>query len=261
MNDSPLSPATAARARLDEELETVARLSAAAPVAMQRLRPKDAATLIVLDTSAGEPKVLMGRRNARVKFMPNKFVFPGGRVEVQDRSVPVAGILEAHVEARLMAGSPGITASRCRSLALAAIRETFEETGIMLGTKDHGPPPANLPGTWATFAEHGVMPNLDGLRFVARAITPPNRSRRFDTRFFAVNAREIAHRIDRELLPDDELTELRWIPLSEAKTIDVPGITLVILEEVIAKLGNGLDGKHPVPFYRYKGRTFIREEI
>ena len=257
-----MSSTAIARAKLEDELETVARLSAAQPAgALSRLRPKDAATLIVLDTTGREPKVLMGRRNARVKFMPNKFVFPGGRVEPQDRSVPVAGILEAHVEEKLMAGSPLITASRCRALALAAIRETYEETGIMLGTKEHGVPTRALPGTWADFVAHGVMPNLEVLRFVARAITPPNRSRRFDTRFFAVDASEIGHRVEKTLTPEDELTELRWFPLSEARSIDVPGITLVILEELAQKISQGLDGKHPVPFYRYRGRTFIRDEV
>ena len=177
----------------------------------------------------------------------------------------VAGILEADVEARLMAGSPGTTASRCRALALAAIRETFEETGVMLGTREHGSPTdasgARSDGTWAQFAEHGVMPSLEGLRYVARAITPPNRARRFDTRFFAVDAREIAHTVKRKLLPDDELTELRWVSLPAARELDVPGITLVILDELSVRLRLGLDGRHPVPFFRMKGRTFTREEI
>ena len=66
------------------------------------LRPKDAATIILIDRSGAEPKVLMGRRHHGHKFMPGKFVFPGGRVEFEDRDVPVASALDPHVEAFLM---------------------------------------------------------------------------------------------------------------------------------------------------------------
>src|SRR5260370_34465881 len=66
------------------------------------LRPQDAATIILIDRSSAESKVLMGRRHHGHKFMPGKFVFPGGRVEAHDRYVPVAGELDPSVESRLM---------------------------------------------------------------------------------------------------------------------------------------------------------------
>ena len=54
------------------------------------VRPKDAATLILVDRSGPAPKVLLGKRHARHKFMPGRYVFPGGRVDPDDRLMPVA---------------------------------------------------------------------------------------------------------------------------------------------------------------------------
>ena len=104
------------------------------------LRPKDAATIILIDRSSAEPKVLMGRRHHGHKFMPSKFVFPGGRVDVSDRYVPVVGELDPRVEARLMQRLRRPSRIRARVLAVAAIREAFEETGILLGTRVATPP-------------------------------------------------------------------------------------------------------------------------
>lgn len=250
-----------ARERLEAEFRAVAQRIAKDGAPTRSLRPVDAATLILIDHAGSEAKVLMGRRNAAVKFMPNKFVFPGGRLDPADRSMPVAGILEAHVERRLTAGSPGITPARARALALTAIRETYEETGIFIGTKEHGAPEAVPAGSWQAFLDHGVLPDLEGFRFVARAVTPPGRSRRFDTRFFVVDARHIGHRIEKPLQADDELTEIGWIPLSTAQTLDVPGITHVILDELALKLKAGIDRDDPVPFYRQRHGAFIREEV
>ncbi len=98
------------------------------------IRPKDAATLILLDRSGPKPRVLLGRRHANHKFMPGKFVFPGGRIEAGDRQMNVMGTLDEHCERRLMARTQRPSAMRARALALAAIRETFEETGLLLGS-------------------------------------------------------------------------------------------------------------------------------
>src|SRR4030088_588500 len=98
-------------------------------------RPKDAATLILVDRSGSTPKVLLGKRHARHKFMPGKFVFPGGRVEPADKLMPVAGPLDPHAEAQLMKRLKRASAARARALALAAIRETFEETGLLFGVR------------------------------------------------------------------------------------------------------------------------------
>ena len=96
-------------------------------------RPKDAATLILVDRAGSIPKVLVGRRHDNVVFMPGKFVFPGGRVDKTDNRVPVAAPISKELETNLLRGSPKISASRAKSLAIAAIREACEETGLCLG--------------------------------------------------------------------------------------------------------------------------------
>src|ERR1051325_9193763 len=98
-------------------------------------RPRDAATLILIDRSGEKPKVLVGRRHDKVVFMPGKYVFPGGRVDKADNRVPVAAPIPPELEANLLKGSPKIPASRPRALAIAAIREACEETGLCLGCK------------------------------------------------------------------------------------------------------------------------------
>src|SRR5258706_1534822 len=140
-------------------------------------RPVDAATLILVDRTASTPKVLVGKRHDKVVFMPGKFVFPGGRVDKTDNRVAVAAPIPKALEKNLLKGSPKITASRARSLAIAAIREACEETGLCLGSKSNGAAPA-LDGPWKPFTEAGLLPDPSGLFLIARAITPPGRVRR-----------------------------------------------------------------------------------
>src|SRR5262249_38537129 len=152
---------------------------------------RDAATMIIIDRAAPSPQVLLGRRHAGHKFMPGKFVFPGGRVEPLDRRMGSVSPIAPQVEARLMQNVQRPGADKARGLVLAAIRQTFEETGILLGGK--GREPVRSPGgPWDAFVAHGVAPDLAPVHFIARAITPPARTKRFDTRFFAIDASEIA---------------------------------------------------------------------
>ncbi|MBV8567968.1 MAG: NUDIX domain-containing protein [Methylobacteriaceae bacterium] len=225
------------------------------------LRPRPAATLMILDRGGAEPQVLMGRRHWRHAFMPGKFVFPGGRIEAADRRMMVANGLAEAIEAKLAKGvvRPGL--SRPRALALAAIRETFEETGLLIGTKASGIPGKIPPGIWTEFVGHGVVPSLEGLHFVARAITPPRRPRRFDAAFFAVDANSIAHRIEGVIGPEAELVELAWLPLSQAKRLDLPTITRVVLEELEARIAQGMEHELPVPFFAERHRRWYRTEL
>src|SRR5260221_1720734 len=105
-------------------------------------RPRDAATLILVDRTAATPKVLVGKRHDKVVFMPGKFVFPGGRVDQSDNRVPVAAPIPKTLEANLLKGSPRITPSRARALAIAAIREGCEGTGLCLRRESNGAVPA-----------------------------------------------------------------------------------------------------------------------
>jgi 8-oxo-dGTP pyrophosphatase MutT (NUDIX family) len=223
------------------------------------LRPKDAATLIVIDRSESAPKVLMGRRHSGHKFMPGMFVFPGGRIEAADRAMPVSGVLTARAEEALLARVTRPSSSRCRALALAAIRETYEETGLLLGSKELGTP-ENVPlGPWTAFQEHGVFPSIEELQVVARAITPPRRPKRFDTRFFAVDRSAVAHEVGGIVGPASELVELAWVTLPDARKLQLPVITLTVLEDLEERLANGFRPELPVPFYYERRGRFIRE--
>jgi 8-oxo-dGTP pyrophosphatase MutT (NUDIX family) len=220
---------------------------------------KDAATLILIDRSGTEPKVLLGKRHDRHVFMPGKFVFPGGGVDPSDEHMPVARELDKHAEMRLLQRFPEGSPARARGLALAAIRETCEETGLLLGTRSQA---ATIPaGPWEAFAQHGVLPDLSAIHFVGRAITPPGRPRRFDARFFTMDASAIAHRIHGITGPDAELVELVWMPIGDAEKLDMPAVTSVMLEELDARIADGLGHDLPVPFYYSLDGNVQREEL
>ncbi len=181
------------------------------------MRPKDAATLILIDRSGAEPKVLLGKRHARHKFMPGKFVFPGGGIEPADKHMPVARDARPQAEARLMQRCPAASPVRARALALAAIRETCEETGLLLGTRARGR--RSMPaGPWAAFAQHGVLPDL--------ARHPFHRPRHHAARPAAPLRRALLHRgrerdrapHRRRHGPDAELVELVWMPIDGGRS-------------------------------------------
>jgi 8-oxo-dGTP pyrophosphatase MutT (NUDIX family) len=221
------------------------------------MRPRDAATMIIIDRAAPSPQVLLGRRHHGHKFMPGKFVFPGGRVEPLDRRMPCATPIAPQVEARLMQHVQRPSPDKARAFVLAAIRETFEETGILLGVKSRDA--VRSPGgLWDAFVQAGVVPDLAPVHFIARAITPPGRSKRFDTRFFAIDASEIAARLDGVVGPDTELTELVWHPIAEVSRLDMPAITTAVLEELAARIAAGFSHDLPVPFYRVVNRKRAR---
>ena len=226
-----------------------------------RLRPKDAATLIIIDRSSRRsPRVLMGRRSMKHRFMPGVFVFPGGRTESSDGRMPVAGVLHPRAEEALMARVTGASAQKGRMLALAAIRETYEETGLLLGTKAYGPPERVPAGSsWTAFRDNGVLPDLEGLQFIARAITPAGQVRRFDTRFFAVDRTAVAHEVEGILGPDAELSELDWMTFERANSLDLKNITGIMLGELEARIAAGFLHQLPVPFYHFRRGRRIRE--
>ncbi len=187
-------------------------------------RPKDAATLVLVRDGANEPEVLMGRRPRRTVFMPDQYVFPGGGVEPCDRWVRPATELRPAVAARL---TRACTPGRARSLAAAAVRETFEETGLALGR----PAPAvngRLRPEWRDFHATGLAPALDRLDYIYRAVTPPGLPRRFNARFFLADAADAAGTLG----GNGELLDLRWVTVTEAMGLPLPYITAVVLEEV-----------------------------
>ena len=223
------------------------------------LRPKDAATLVIVDRTGNEPKMLLGKRRDDLAFMAGKYVFPGGRVDRTDKSVVTASDLRANEIAKLKVGMRGLpTATRARALAAAAIREAYEEAGLIIGARaDSTKVP---PEGWKAFFAAGYAPALAGITFFARAVTPPGRSRRFDTRFFCIDATAIA---ERQPINDGELSGLEWVTMEGARALDLPRITRVVLEDLAEQLDNGsLDhGTNPVPYYFHSNGAFKRELI
>ena len=220
--------------------------------------PRDAATLMLIDRSGATPKVLLGRRHAGHKFMPGKFVFPGGRIEPLDRQMSAVSELHPDTQRKLneRVATPG--PDYARAFALAAVREMAEETGLLLGVKRDAPPPT--PGEiWAEFAKAHIHPDLGNLHFIARAITPPRRPRRFDTRFLTADASAVAHKIEGVVGPESELVELTWVPIEEATHLDMPTITGIVLEELLARVEAGMAHALPVPFYFMVEQQFHRE--
>jgi 8-oxo-dGTP pyrophosphatase MutT (NUDIX family) len=196
-------------------------------VTIEPIRP--AATVILWREAPSGPQVLMGQRGAGAVFMPSKFVFPGGGVDPEDHAAPQPGYLAPDCARRLTLLSPE-DAPAPGALAAAALRELTEETGLT-------PAPAR-PG---------------GLRFMFRAITPPGRSRRFDARFFLAGPGAIAGAEDDFAAASGELAHLRWLPLPEARALDLPFITEVVLAEVAALVTGG--DQPGVPFFDNSGAT------
>ena len=212
MPASPTEPFDAARDLTD------------APRVGGRQRPKDAATLILLRPAKGEDEVLMGRRAGGHVFMASKWVFPGGRIDRSDFTAASGSDL-GQASATLL--SREMDTRRARALALAAVRETFEETGLIVG---RSAPPASVAGPWREFRQAGALPDLAALSYVARAITPPGRTRRFDARFFIASAEALLH--PEPTAGSGELDEIAWLPLTQARALDLPAITRFVLDEV-----------------------------
>jgi 8-oxo-dGTP pyrophosphatase MutT (NUDIX family) len=223
------------------------------------LRPRDAATLILLDRQDGAVRVLMGRRHARHAFMPGKFVFPGGRTDPGDSFVAVAEDLHPDEQQNLLLRAGRAGPVRARAIALSAVRETYEEAGLLIGRRaDFKTPKAG----WQGFAENGVAPSLEGLRYLARAITPPGRVRRYDTRFLAAWRESVVVELPGGG-PTEELEELVWLPLDEARKADIPTITRTVLGELEQRLAFDplLRPGGVVPFYRMVRNRFVRETL
>ncbi len=208
------------------------------------LRPKDAATVLVIRRDGPglnpPPRVLMGRRAKGHVFMASKWVFPGGRLHASDYRIASASELHRDTASRLHLTAPP---PRARALAAAAVRELFEETGLVLGQAGRG---QTRSPEWRDFLATGHLPHLEPLRFVGRAITPPVRPRRFDARFFTVDA---AHLVS--LDPGSgcgELDEIAWFDWEAAAQLDLPSITRAILADVAARLD---DPARPIPYHRF----------
>lgn len=229
------------------------------------LRPRDAASLLLVDRSGSKPHILMGRRHASLAFMPGKFVFPGGRADPMDGAIGATAELNNNDVAKLLAGM-GTRASlrRARALGLCAIRETFEETGLRIGQAASAPVILPAHSDWSAFFDNGMIPVLSSLRYFARAVTPPDNVRRFDTRFFIAFRDHIPELDGQPLVPSGELEDLDWVSIDQIDRLDVAHITQAILKEARALLTNAdseLPATLPVVQYCKRHGRFVREVI
>jgi 8-oxo-dGTP pyrophosphatase MutT (NUDIX family) len=229
--------------------------------AAKAVRPKEAATLIVV-RQAKQPKILMGKRAETHKFMPGKFVFPGGRLDLIDQRLQVPKSLSAPVLKRLRKETrKNVTDNKLRGLALAAIRETYEETGLIIG-RETKKQLTTGDKVWQSYFDHGVEPPLDKMDFIARAVTPTYRTRRFDTRFFMVYD-EFIHTDPEEMAKaSGELLDLHWLTLSAARKLDLPAITRSVIDMVEARMKHDRKAqlKKPAPYVRFiNGKPLMTE--
>ncbi|EDQ34020.1 NUDIX domain protein [Hoeflea phototrophica DFL-43] len=211
-------------------------------------RPKDAASLLLIDRQEKTPRVLVGKRGKGHAFMPAMYVFPGGRRDAADNKTTLAQPLHGEVTEQLLRRTIAqFGESAARGLAVAAAREMMEEAHLSLTPADHT---ANL------------CPDVSPFRFLARAITPPGMPRRFDTRFFACFTDEVD--ADPTTVQDsDELQDLTWLPIDRHDGYPLPGITKVVLTDLQEALDadNSLPFQRKIPFYYYRNGRFVRELI
>jgi len=218
-------------------------------------RPKLASTIVLLRERDGCAQILMGKRSARHDFMPSVYVFPGGRVDPCDSSAPALDRPNARTCQILEAA---MTPVRARACVLAAVRETYEETSLILGEKYGQIPSAVNDPSWQKFHAEGYLPRLSTIEVFGRAITPPHRDKRFDTWFFL--ARLDAEAASRPFNNSAELIDTGWFSFEQMKNLDMHRATQMMLEQLEIYLG--FDNPPPDVFFsraeygRYKFSQF-----
>jgi len=206
------------------------------------VRPRDAASLVLLREGKRGLEVLIGRRGKGARFMPGRYVFPGGRVTADD--------------GRLWAGEADEDRRQLRALKHAALRETFEETGLVVGRTERRAP-AGSNGTLSpieqAYARHSLAPAPDLLRIVGRAITPTDSPIRFHARFFVANGAYAAGKVT----PCEELEHLHWHPIEGEPPGEMQNVTRFMLRCAV-DAWRGMAPAEP-PLYWHRGnRSLVR---
>jgi 8-oxo-dGTP pyrophosphatase MutT (NUDIX family) len=186
------------------------------------VRPRDAASLILLRGKGSNLELLAGRRPKTVKFMPGVWVFPGGAIDPEDRRMWRVETGGAHL--------PPVLARSAR----AALRETWEEVGVLVGQRSESPPPLEerhrLSPIEAAYAERGVSAALDTLAYIGRAITPTPVFRRYNTRFFLADAEAVFG----DPASSDELEDAGWHPIGRKELVPFRDVTQFMLARAVA---------------------------
>jgi len=208
-----------------------------------RVRPRDAASLVLVRDGASGREVLVGRRRSRTRFVPGYYVFPGGTVDASDRRARPASLLGRDT-ARLLGATDN--EAKAQALAMAAVRETYEETGLILGESGDVGPVADE--TWQALRQLGLAPSLGRLDFIGRAITPSFSALRFHARFFMADARH-AHG---SLRHGGELEDLQWVSFTNARRLPIIDVTQFMLDYVEAILDESTQARFGKPLFAYR---------
>jgi 8-oxo-dGTP pyrophosphatase MutT (NUDIX family) len=205
------------------------------------VRPRDAASLILLRGEGAGLEVVVGRRSARARFMPGVYVFPGGRIDAPDR-VPWS----------VEAGAESLTPRLLRG-ARAALRETWEEVGVLVGRRAAAGPaqtsPADAPIERA-YRARGLAAAIDRLTYVGRAITPPHSHRRFNTRFFVADGADVFG----EPRASEELEDAGWHRLERGLLDDLRDVTRFMLARALALRGGVASEEAPLFYWAKNAR-------
>ena len=244
-------------------------------------KPKHAATVILL--RPGETRgfeVFLTRRPDGMPFLGSMYCYPGGTVSKEDcRAAMVSRTVgRTPKEARRIIGA-AFTPTQAIGLWVAAVREVFEEVGVLLAADSAGAKMSMSPERAGRLIQHHhdvsekrlsfsallereqLYCDLASLSHFSSWQTPAQFAMRFDTRFFAVDASAIAHRVENVVHPDAELVELVWLPIAEARNLDLPTVTGVMLQELEARVAAGFGHDLPVPYYRMPRKIFLRKLI
>lgn len=205
-------------------------------VTSKPVKPKHASSLVLYEKRGTEYYVLMGKRAKGHRFLPDVYVFPGGRVDDDDFDAPCTSNLQDEVLSQL--SKPGEMA---HALATAAIRETYEETGLIVGNVVHGQ----------------LRADLSILEYIARAITPSHNPIRFDARFLMADAKHAKG----TLAGSGELVDLRWVTVDQALSMQVVDVTEFVLQEVRDILAEQSSKPVDIPLFTYRnGKAFVRRQ-
>jgi 8-oxo-dGTP pyrophosphatase MutT (NUDIX family) len=204
------------------------------------VRPRDAASLILLRGEGNALEVLVGRRPLSARFMPGVYVFPGGAIDPPDRAI-------WSVES----GSEALAPKLARA-ARAAMRETWEEVGVLVGQPaDPGPASPNASAIERAYHERGLTAAMDRLTYVGRAITPSHSSRRFNTRFFVADGDDVFG----EPVASPELEDVRWHPLGTGDLEEgLRDVTRFMLARAVALRGGTAEGEPPLFYWGKNAR-------
>ena len=203
------------------------------------VRPRDAASLILLRGADDDLEVLAGRRPRDAGFMPGVYVFPGGAIDPPDR---IAWSVEA--------GAETLGPKLARS-ARAALRETWEETGVLIGRSGGRlSAPSGTTPIERAYLERGLVAAMDLLTYVGRAITPSHSFRRFNTRFFLGDGRNVFG----EPMASEELEDVGWHPIGREALASFRDVTRFMLARAIALREGTASGETPLFYWAKNAR-------